>query len=117
MTKLEVMTKQEVIREAIDIYTDDGCLYPDRSCNALGSGYCSSMEESYKCLMERLTKIGVVIKVEMELPMPSCSGTEDFRNAYRAGGERILDDIEKAGYTAIEPLIEEKSSEREETSK
>lgn len=62
-------SKQKEIREAIDTYVDDGCLFPDRSCNALGSGYCSSYEEAYKCLMERLDKVGVVIKVEDWLPM------------------------------------------------
>lgn len=57
------MTKQEEIKGILEAWADDCCLFLDRSCNALGSGYCSSSEEAYKCLMERLDKTGVVIKV------------------------------------------------------
>ena len=61
------MKKQEEIREIIDAYTDDTCLYPDKTCELRGSdivgGYCVSDDGSYNCLMERLDKIGVVIKV------------------------------------------------------
>ena len=57
-----VMTKQEEIREAIDIYTDGECLYPNKDClSRSGLDYCRFVEDAYKCLMERLTKIGVVI--------------------------------------------------------
>ncbi|KKM24121.1 hypothetical protein LCGC14_1608270 [marine sediment metagenome] len=59
----EVKTKQQEIREVIDHYTDDRCLFPDRVCNALGAGYCSSQEEAYKCLLQRLDSQGVVLKV------------------------------------------------------
>ncbi len=58
------MSKQEEIREAIDTYADNGCLFPDRWCNAWGGNYCSSDIEDYKCLMENLTEIGVVLKGE-----------------------------------------------------
>jgi len=61
--------KRALIREVIDAYTDDRCLFPDRVCNALGSGYCSSGEEAYNCLMEKLTELGLVIQVEEELPI------------------------------------------------
>ena len=62
------MTKQEEIRKVIDTHVDDGCHFPDRSCDALGSGYCSSADEHYRCLMERLDKIGLAIKADRELP-------------------------------------------------
>ena len=62
------MTKQEEIRKVIDTHVDDGCHFPDRSCDALGSGYCSSADEHYRCLTERLDKIGLAIKVDREMP-------------------------------------------------
>ena len=63
------MTKQEEIREVIDAYTDDDCQYHDRPCEFRGSyGYCISTDDAYKCLMKRLDELGVVIKVDRELP-------------------------------------------------
>jgi hypothetical protein len=105
------MNKQEEIREVIDTYTDDGCLFPDRSCNALGSGYCSSDEEAYKCLMQRLDKIGVVIKVDRELPKCECcegagliggSGINDCCPECNGTGKMYC-----AGYVATEPLVKD----------
>lgn len=85
------MSKQEEIRTAIDIYVDNRCLFLHRSCNALGSGYCSSKEEAYRCLMERLTNIGLVLKVEGELPLTK---TEEFLLDYngikQSDGEGIM---------------------------
>ena len=68
---MNIAEKRKQIREVIDTYTDDGCLFPDRSCSALGSGYCSSSEESYKCLMQRLSDLGCVIKLgdDVEIEM------------------------------------------------
>ena len=100
------MTKREEIREVIDAHVDDRCHFPDRSCNALGSGYCSSDDEAYKCLMERLTEIGVVIKVEGELPMvrvrafPTYSGKEMVDEC-----DATQRDMLKAGYVKTEELI------------
>ena len=86
-----IMTKQQKIREAVHLWADDGCLFPDRSCNALGADYCSSSDEAYKCLMERLGKIGVVLKVESR------------KSAF--GYRVFLRDIEDAGWSATESLI------------
>ena len=65
------MTAEE-IREVIDAYTDDVCLYQDSPCEFQGKSglevYCSSAEGSYMCLMKRLSEIGVVIKVDREFP-------------------------------------------------
>ena len=98
------MSRQEEIREVIDLYTDDCCLFPDRSCNALGSGYCSSGPEAYRCLMERLGNIGVVLKVERELPDNKLWHQVNRQfEAYCAG----KNDMIGAGFVAVESLIEE----------
>ncbi len=56
------MTREE-IREIIDTYTDDGCLYFENDCGFRNDKYCVSDEASYQCLMKRLDELGVVIKV------------------------------------------------------
>ncbi len=65
------MTKQQEIREGIDEYVDDDCLYTKTGCVHMPSkdfGYCNDRDGAYKCLTKRLTEIGVVIKVDRELP-------------------------------------------------
>lgn len=57
------MAKQEEIREVIDLYTDDECLYPSRVCPSFKGNYCDSDDNAYKCLMKRLDELGVVLKV------------------------------------------------------
>ena len=102
------MTKQEEIKKAIDDYTDNRCLYPDRVCNAFGSGYCPSQDETYLCLIEKLTEKGIVIKVERELP-GNAYGKGKYKSillpmeAFAEGQSSLL----KAGYVAVEPLIKE----------
>ena len=107
------MTKQEEIREVIDAHTDDVCLYQDSPCEFRGSyGYCISTDDAYKCLMKRLSEIGVVIKVDRELP-ESCHTVkgEHAHGYYEYGQEDML----KAGYVAVEPLIkQEERNDREE---
>lgn len=56
------MTKQEEIREVIEAYTDDDCLYSKEVCAFRRGEYCISEEGAYKCLMKRLDELGVVIK-------------------------------------------------------
>lgn len=69
---------REKIKEVIDAYTDDRCLYPDKDCESRGLyNYCRFSEEAYKCLMQRLDVLGVVIKAD------------------------------KAGCESVEPLIED----------
>jgi hypothetical protein len=59
------MTKQEEIRELIDLYVDGKCLYPDKDCAWRSEeGYCASDNDAYTCLMKRLSELGVVIKGE-----------------------------------------------------
>ena len=60
------MTKQEEIREVIDLYTNDACLYKSKDCESRCPPvyyFCNDEDSGYKCLMERLTEIGVVLKV------------------------------------------------------
>ncbi len=61
--------KREEIREVIDHYADDGCLYPNKTCEFFKGSWCVSGDEAYKCLMKRLDGIGVVIKVKC----PDCA--------------------------------------------
>ncbi len=109
------MCKREEIRKVIDTYTDDSCLFPDRSCNALGSGYCSSDTESYKCLMERLDKLGVVIQVG-EISDDLIQTASESPKYFAQGNGIALVSSEKTfhifeafkgmGYVAVERLIE-----------
>ncbi len=100
------MNKREEIRKVIDTYTDDGCLFPDRSCNALCGGYCSSDTESYKCLMERLDKLGVVIQVDRELPKFSKCWDEDGHIFHDAIVPVTREDMKEAGFAGFERLID-----------
>ncbi len=114
MTETKDVTKQEEIREAIDLYVDDECTYLAKDCKwRAKEGYCVSDDDSYICLMERFTELGVVIKVDRELPNPPKSRTDwhsDFRSLdeddlmlYRDGQGSMLN----AGYVAVDSLIEE----------
>ena len=100
------MTKQGEIRKVIDAHSDDQCLYLDGVCkfrsNDFKGVYCSSDDGSYKCLMKRLTEIGVVIKVERE---PSTYRNEDGEQRYYGDMpyEMYCD-----GWRRFEPLIEVK---------
>ena len=51
-----------VIKEVINAYTDDVCLYPGKNCEFHKGRYCVEDEGAYKCLMKRLGEFGVVIK-------------------------------------------------------
>ena len=91
--------KQEEIREAIDAYTDDDCLYPDKECEFCRGEYCVSDEDSYKCLMKRLDELGVVIKVDKPLPLPPL-------DVFSKGVIKLSKaDLDEAGYVAVKPLI------------
>ncbi len=96
------MTKREEIRDGIDLYTDDRCLYPEKTCISFKENYCIEEEGAYKCLMKRLDGLGVVIKVDRELP-PFAYVSEQDLNAKT----EIQNSILRAGYVATEPLIEE----------
>jgi len=98
------MATREEIREAIDLYTDGKCLYPDKACVSFKGSDCLSDEEAYKCLMRRLGEIGVVIRVERESPLVEFTLTghmtpsevAEIGGAYRKA---------YAGYEAVESLI------------
>lgn len=67
------MSRQEEIRQLIDTYVGDVCLYPDTGCTSESGhrcfpGYCDSTEGAYRCLLKRLGELGVVMTAERELP-------------------------------------------------
>jgi len=103
------MATREEIREVIDTYIDDGCLYPNKACVWCSKeGYCASGNDAYTCLMKRLTDLGVVIKVDRELPelLESEFCVEPYSlNPYSYDAAQR--DMLKAGYVAVEPLIKE----------
>lgn len=129
------MTKQEAIREVIDTYTDDVCLYPNMDCEWRGDAcssfeYCADGEGAYNCLMKRLGELGVVLKAERELPnnpYPKSIFTMDIDDGVRIQREKLGDklttavngafarhiyslcqeDMEEAGYLVVKPLTEE----------
>jgi len=92
------MTKQEEIMETIDTFTDDICLYPDKDCEWRRRVYCVSGEDAYKCLMKRLDELGVVIKVERELPICAYWTLADI-----ATDPKVVAML-KADYVAVEPI-------------
>ena len=67
------MTIRDEIREVIDTYTDDGCLYKDQECESRGrNGWCVSTDASYGCLMRKLDELGVVLMVGGNLDVAEC---------------------------------------------
>ena len=58
----QMMNKQEEIRKIIYTYKSEGCLYPNKTCDFVDL-MCDSGEGAYKCLMKRLSELGVVIKL------------------------------------------------------
>jgi len=59
-------------------------------------------------IMEELSKFGVVVKVDRELPEEN-SGKhtwydDDYGQAGRIGYRLAIEDVEEAGYVAVEPL-------------
>ena len=93
------MTKQEEIREGIFYILQDVRL-----------GELSEYEATIK-----LQELGVVIKVDRELPWDedvpreynelACGAEDDSDNIARAFYIGAQEDILKAGYVAVEPLI------------
>ncbi len=63
------MTKQEGIRKTLDSWEDGDCLYENAECANRSKDpvthqlWCRNGEDLYACLMKRLDKLGVVIKV------------------------------------------------------
>ena len=104
------MSKTEEIREVLNAWRDDRCLYlsEDKPClqNALGNGYCSSDKVSYQCLTKRLSDLGVVIKVDRRPPHRVTEVTADTE-AEKRGYNQAEADMLEAGYVALESLIEE----------
>ena len=89
------MTIREQIREVVDRYTDDSCLYKDKECESRGvNGWCVSTDASYLCLMKRLGELGVVLKVE-KAEVEGCSIVPQTN---------ALCPYKEVGYAAVEPL-------------
>lgn len=101
------MATREEIKEAIDTYTDDSCLYPDKSCEFCADGYCVSTEQAYKCLMKRFGEIGVVLKVDRELPKNPFGQTDDADSAWHQFVLSIQEDMLKWHNDSLESLIKE----------
>ena len=107
------MNKREEIREIIDAYTDDACLYPDKNCENHGKAkadpYCVSADGSYNCLMKRLSELGCAIIVEGELPeivFPMHIGSDSpIGLITREWHKKTQQDMLKAGYQKTIPLI------------
>jgi len=88
------MTKQEEIREGIAIILESAGASKKWTLN----------------ILEFLRSQGVVIKVDRELPDKNANNTwydDDLGEAGKIGWELGVEDMLKAGYVAIEPLIKE----------
>lgn len=101
------MATREEIREVIDAYTDDVCLYQDNPCE-FQSGpikeiFCCDTEGSYRCLMKRLDGLGVVVKVDRELPIYYHNSLETIRKSVI----EYHDEFSKACCGFFEPLVDE----------
>ncbi len=76
----EIEANRREVREILEKWRDDECLYPKKVCEWC-SQYCVNEEEAYKCLYERLSSLGVVLadpKGELpENPYPEGRQTED----------------------------------------
>lgn len=111
------MNKREEIREIIDAYTDDACLYPDKNCENHGKAkadpYCVSADGSYNCLMKRLSELGCAIIVEGELPPSPYHYYSKHDRTNRETEESFCDigygrgqqNMFEAGYQKTIPLI------------
>lgn len=80
--------KQKKIKEAIDAYANDDCLYPTKNCKLCKNEFCISGKDAYKCLMKCLGELGVVIKGDYKIK---------YSTAIPAGTDLV----------AVEPLIKE----------
>ena len=100
----KTMTKQEEIREGIDEF-----IHGKKLSGLIDPWAAMLWDKNFRIeLLAFLHSKDVVIKVERELPMPSCSGTEEYVKGYSDGGERILNDLDVGDYGAFEPLIKDK---------
>ena len=69
---MDINKKRKEIREVIDLYADDGCMYIDKVCAAYRGDYCVSDEGSYKCLMLRLGELGCVLRADTGADLTGC---------------------------------------------
>ncbi|KKN71469.1 hypothetical protein LCGC14_0420480 [marine sediment metagenome] len=66
-SKYDLIAKRIEINKLLKLWADDRCLFEEKTCEHRGVySYCCSEDESLKCLKERLTEQGVVIRVERE---------------------------------------------------
>ena len=100
------LTIRDEIREVVDKYADYTCLYKDDDCESRGrNGWCVSTDASYRCLMKRLGELGVVLRVEKELHVIGLNGM--ISSVVHEIQYKERDRMLKAGYAAVEPLIDE----------
>ena len=103
-----LMPTREEIREGIKLYAAGICIYQDGSypCPIAGLGINSEM--CLDCLVKKLDKLGIVIKVDRELPLVTEADVVEWSEAVKNGIKVCQHLMLKAGYTAWEPLIGEK---------
>ena len=102
------------IRKVIDDFTDDKCLYPNKTwegitCKFYTMEYCNSQFGADECLMKRLGELGVAIKVKREFTKPKSYHSPCL--PYEQGYYHATIDHKEAGFTAWESLIEEVKTE------
>ncbi|KKM68514.1 hypothetical protein LCGC14_1460180 [marine sediment metagenome] len=95
------MTKQDEIREGVEVIV---------GCFAFNKPWCSLTEAQQECarecsreIIKREASQGVVIKVERKLPDCDNHVYGILNEQGRVAQKQML----KAGYVAVEPLIEE----------
>ena len=107
MTDIE--KKRQEIEQVILAWRDDTCLYPEKECEHRSKGWCTSEEEAMECLKKRLDELGVVIKVDKELPdydsYYKTTHIPKYDFARRASWSKGQLQMLKAGFAGYESLI------------
>ena len=89
---------KEGFRSILDRYADDDCLFPGKVCEFFRNSYCGNSDGAYKCLLQKLSELGIVRKVEGPLPLPPLA-------VFTTGVIKLTrEDLDKAGYTLTEEL-------------
>jgi len=88
------------LRGVIDKYAEDDCLYPDKVCEQRHDSYCIDSDGAYKCLLEKISELGLVRKVEGELP----KYWYDPNGGQHYNPDVLQDYLKDEGYTLTEEL-------------
>ncbi|KKM17842.1 hypothetical protein LCGC14_1671650 [marine sediment metagenome] len=91
------MNKQEEIQEITESFVADAML---------GKNFDEGdIKPIATCLLSTLHSRGVVIKVERDVPDSLCAGCSCYH--VKNGRIKFKEELGKAGYEAVDPLIEE----------